>query len=113
MRLPAACSTGIWSRVSALLLPVAFFVSARYVRRMKRRCFNFAFVLSLFLAVTAFAENTAVIPAPRTFPTNWMSSHEAFLRQAKPGGIDLLFLGDSITAGWLWDKSGLNVWNKY
>ena len=80
---------------------------------MKRRRFTFAFVLSLFLAVTALAENTAVIPAPRTFPTNWMSSHEAFVKQAKQGGIDLLFLGDSITAGWRWDKGGLNVWNKY
>ena len=35
------------------------------------------------------------------------------MKQAKQGGIDLLFLGDSITAGWLWDKGGLNVWNKY
>jgi lysophospholipase L1-like esterase len=80
---------------------------------MKRRLFTFAFALSLFLAVTALAENTAVIPVPRTFPTNWMSSHEAFVKQAKQGGIDLLFLGDSITAGWLWDGGGLNVWNKY
>ena len=79
---------------------------------MKQRCFNFAFILSTFLAVTAFAENTAVIPAPRTFPTNWMSSHEAFVKQAKQGGIDLLFLGDSITAGWLWGNGGLNIWNK-
>ena len=80
---------------------------------MKQRLFTFAFALSLFLAVTALAENTAVIPEPRTFPTNWMSSHEAFVKQAKQGGIDLLFLGDSITAGWLWDKGGLKVWKKY
>jgi lysophospholipase L1-like esterase len=92
---------------------IAFGESARYIRRMKQRLFTFAFALSLFLAVTALAENTAVTPAPRTFPTNWMSSHEAFVKQAKQGGIDLLFLGDSITAGWLWDKGGLNVWNKY
>jgi lysophospholipase L1-like esterase len=80
---------------------------------MKQRSFNLAFALSAFLAVTALAENTAVIPAPRTFPTNWMSSHEAFVKQAKQDGIDLLFLGDSITAGWLWGNGGLNVWNKY
>jgi lysophospholipase L1-like esterase len=80
---------------------------------MKRRRYTFAFALCLFLAVTALAENTAVIPEPRTFPTNWMSSHEAFVKQAQQGGIDLLFLGDSITAGWLWDKGGRNVWNKY
>ena len=76
---------------------------------MKRHLFTFAFVLSLFLAVTALAENTAVIPTPRAFPTNWMSSHEAFVKQ---GGIDLLFLGDSVTTGWLWGNGGLNVWNK-
>ena len=71
------------------------------------------FVVAAFWATAVFAENTAVIPAPRTFPTNWMSLHETFVARAKQGGVDLLFLGDSITAGWLWDKGGLNVWNKY
>jgi len=70
-------------------------------------------VVAAFWATAVFAENTAVIPAPRTFPTNWMSLHENFVARAKQGGVDLLFLGDSITAGWLWDKGGLNVWNKY
>jgi len=79
---------------------------------MNQRLFAFAFALTLFLPVAAPAENTAVIPAPRTFPTNWMSSHEAFVKQAKQGGIDLLFLGDSITAGWFWGNGGINVWNK-
>jgi lysophospholipase L1-like esterase len=78
-----------------------------------KHCLRFTFVLSLFLAATALAENTAVIPVPRTtVPTNWMSSHEAFVQQAKRGGIDLLFLGDSITAGWLWGNGGLNLWEK-
>jgi lysophospholipase L1-like esterase len=79
---------------------------------MKQRRLNFAFVFFTFLAITARADNTAIIPEPRTFPTNWMSSHEAFVARAKLGGVDLLFLGDSITAGWLWGKGGLNVWNK-
>ena len=80
---------------------------------MKQRFFNFTFCVFLSLAVTASAENTAIIPVPRTtVPTNWMSSHEAFVKQAKQGNIDLLFLGDSITAGWFWDKGGLNIWNK-
>jgi len=70
-------------------------------------------MLSLFLATAALAENTAVIPAPRmTVPTNWMTLHESFVKQAKQGGIDLLFLGDSITAGWLWGNGGLNIWNQ-
>jgi lysophospholipase L1-like esterase len=79
---------------------------------MKQRLFAFAFALSLFLPVATPAENTAVIPVPRTFPTNWMSSHEALVKQAKQGGIDLLFLGDSITAGWFWGNGGINVWKK-
>ena len=42
-----------------------------------------------------------------------MSSHESYVARAKQGGVDLLFLGDSITAGWLWGKGGLNIWNKF
>jgi lysophospholipase L1-like esterase len=72
-----------------------------------------AFVVAVFLATAVFAENTAVVPVPRTFPTNWMPLHESFVARAKKDDVDLLFLGDSITAGWLWDKGGLNVWNKY
>ncbi|MGH7993292.1 MAG: GDSL family lipase, partial [Limisphaerales bacterium] len=64
-------------------------------------------------ATAVFAGNTAVVPVPRSFPTNWMSLHESFIARAKQGHIDLLFLGDSITAGWLWGNGGLNVWNKY
>jgi lysophospholipase L1-like esterase len=80
---------------------------------MKQHRFHFAWILSLFLATAALAENTAAIPAPRTtVPTNWMALHESFVRQAKQGGIDLLFLGDSITAGWLWGNGGLNIWKK-
>ncbi len=70
-------------------------------------------VLGLFLAVTALAENTAIIPVPRlTVPTNWMSLHESFVQQAKRGNVDLLFLGDSITAGWFWANGGINIWEK-
>src|SRR5687767_287150 len=34
--------------------------------------------------------------------------HDDFLAQAKKGGIDLLFLGDSITEGWA--RNGKDVW---
>jgi lysophospholipase L1-like esterase len=37
--------------------------------------------------------------------------HQEFLAIAKAGGVDLLFLGDSITDGWR--GGGQNVWNKY
>lgn len=80
---------------------------------MKKLSFATVFLLAAFVVATAFAENTAAIPVPRTFPTNWMSRHEALVAQAKQGSVDLLFLGDSITDGWFWEKGGVNVWKKY
>jgi lysophospholipase L1-like esterase len=58
---------------------------------------------------------SATKPAPRA--GNWLTMHERFLDRAKQGNIDLLFLGDSITAGW----NGKNregegprqVWDRY
>jgi lysophospholipase L1-like esterase len=80
---------------------------------MKQRLLNCAWAVFLFFTIAASAENTAIIPVPRTtVPTNWMSNHESFVAQAKKGDVNLLFLGDSITAGWLWGKGGLNIWNK-
>ena len=70
-------------------------------------------VVAAFWATAVFAENTAILPVPRTFPTNWMALHDSYVARAKQGQIDLLFLGDSITAGWQWDQGGLNVWNQY
>lgn len=40
-----------------------------------------------------------------------MSRHEAFVAQAKRGGVDILFLGDSITD--FWRNRGRNVWDQY
>jgi lysophospholipase L1-like esterase len=48
-------------------------------------------------------------PAPR--PGNWMQQHEKFLDRAREGKIDLLFLGDSITAGWA--GGGKDVWQRH
>jgi lysophospholipase L1-like esterase len=42
--------------------------------------------------------NTAITPMPRD--ANWVKRHEGFVAQAKKGGIELLFLGDSITDAW-------------
>jgi len=72
--------------------------------------------LSAILALAAacrfscLAENTALIAAPRDFPTNWISQHEANVAAARRGGIDILFLGDSITAGWAWSQGGSRIW---
>ncbi len=40
----------------------------------------------------------AIKPAPRE--GGWMKRHEGFAAMAKKGGVDLLFLGDSITDAW-------------
>jgi lysophospholipase L1-like esterase len=61
-------------------------------------------------AQTFNALNAPLVPAPRTSPTNWLARHEGFVAQAKSGGIDLLFMGDSITDGWR--TRGSNVWRK-
>lgn len=52
--------------------------------------------------------NTALIPVPQRTEdrlpqqavTNFNTRHERYVAQAKAGGIDLLFLGDSITQAW-------------
>ncbi len=41
----------------------------------------------------------------------WMARHDAFKARAAEGGIDLLFLGDSITVGW--ESAGQSVWEAY
>ena len=57
------------------------------------------------------ALNAPSVPATRSSPTNWLARHEGFVAQAKTGGIDLLFMGDSITDGWR--NKGANVWRKF
>jgi len=59
-------------------------------------------LVSVFGNLNALADNTAVVPEPRTYPANWMSRHEALVRRARSGGVDILFLGDSIMEGWSW-----------
>jgi len=80
----------------------------------------FTFLLPLFIASACFsqetnsqtapAKNSALIPVTRSNPTNWLERHEGFVKEAKAGGIDLLFMGDSITDGWR--GRGKNVWEK-
>lgn len=75
-------------------------------------------LLPLFIATTCLsqetnkpAKNPAIIPVIRTNPTNWLSRHEGFVKQARAGGIDLLFMGDSITD--YWRNKGKAIWDKY
>ena len=39
-----------------------------------------------------------------------MSRHEGYVADAKKGGIELLFIGDSITDGWRWGSGGSKIW---
>jgi lysophospholipase L1-like esterase len=74
------------------------------------------FSLLALLALSSFqvfGQNTTLIPAARDFPTNWISRHEANVAEAKKGGIDLLFIGDSITDGWRWGNGGSKIWPQY
>jgi len=70
-------------------------------------------VLPLFVslaisALTVSAQNTAIQPAPRD--AKWVERHEGFVAEARKGGIEVLFLGDSITDGWR--TKGKAVWEK-
>jgi platelet-activating factor acetylhydrolase IB subunit beta/gamma len=41
-------------------------------------------------------------------PASWQQTHWSFVNQAKKGGVDVLFLGDSITKGWA--GAGKEIW---
>jgi lysophospholipase L1-like esterase len=63
-------------------------------------------------ATLSAAANTAIIPAPRD--PAWVKRHEGFVAQARQGGIDVLFVGDSITDFWRRDDpktGGKKVWD--
>jgi lysophospholipase L1-like esterase len=60
-------------------------------------------------ATNAVLSNTATNPVP--LGAGWVRRHEGFVAQAKQGGIDVLFMGDSITD--FWRNRGSNVWNQY
>lgn len=70
--------------------------------------FPFAFLLAAFVAATA-AANTATQPVPRD--EAWLRRHEGFVAEARRGGIDVVFLGDSLTD--LWRREGRAAWEKY
>src|SRR6476660_7351614 len=69
-------------------------------------------LLAGFVPALTFAQdkpNDAVIPAPKE--GNWMLRHESFNERVKQGNVDLIFIGDSITAGW--EGNGKNVWAEF
>src|SRR4051812_8983024 len=54
------------------------------------------------------APEAASTPAPKKDNGNFLKRHEAFVARAKEGNVKVLFLGDSITAGWA--NAGKEVW---
>jgi len=65
--------------------------------------------LALISAFCIAAEDAPDVPAPKGKPW-WDQVHQAYLKRAKEGKIDVLFLGDSITQGWM--EAGKKVWEK-
>ena len=55
-------------------------------------------------------QHSAVKPVPQS-GERWTNRHERFNARVKKGNVDLIFIGDSITHGWVGD--GKRVWEKY
>ena len=70
------------------------------------------FAFALCTATLTATANTAIQPEPRE--ANWVKRHEGFVEIARQGGVDVLFLGDSITDGWrrLERGGGKAVWDQ-
>lgn len=69
-------------------------------------------VCLLAVIASSLLANTAIEPAPRN--DKWVKRHEGFVEEAKQGGVDVLFLGDSITDFWRVDppKGGKAIWDQ-
>jgi lysophospholipase L1-like esterase len=76
----------------------------------RRRSVHLALAAMVLAAAGASARaqgEATTTPAPRQGAP--MKMHENFLKRAKEGNIDLLFLGDSITQGW----ANNEVWKRF
>jgi len=63
-------------------------------------------LLGFVLLASPVLAHTAVEPVPRD--AAWLKRHDSFVAIAAQGGVDVLFLGDSITDGWR--ATGKAVW---
>src|SRR5262245_44203148 len=110
-----------------------FCLSNRKGARMRghRKAVGVALAAGLAWAVTLVAGpaaggekgNPAATPAPRMGKggqpdANWMKRHESFVKIAKRGDVDVLFLGDSITDAWGGEghnpkANGTKMWKKH
>ncbi|MDO4574017.1 MAG: GDSL-type esterase/lipase family protein [Planctomycetia bacterium] len=78
------------------------------MRMISRRAAMFA-VLVMF-SVSVMAQSVATTPTDRKDDW-WQKRHKAKLEQAAQGGIDIVFLGDSITHGW--EGGGKEIFQRY
>jgi len=68
------------------------------------------FLLAALMAGSVFAQHLSTTPVPREYNW-WLPRVERNIAQAKQGGWELVFLGDSITD--FWQNRGKEVWDKY
>ena len=75
------------------------------------------FLTMLSASTTLLRATDAATPEPRTVDYEWMSvatwreKHAADVAIAQKGGVDVLFVGDSITEGWEWGDG--DHWKKH
>jgi lysophospholipase L1-like esterase len=67
-------------------------------------------------AASAHSTNTAVVPSLRhdyspEQAAHWLQRHERYAARAREGGIDVLFIGDSLTEGW--SAHGAAAWRQF
>lgn len=60
------------------------------------------------LSVQKTPQHVATIPAERLSEDWWKQRHEKCVETTKKGGVELVFLGDSITQGW--EDAGRSAW---
>ncbi len=84
---------------------------------MRHRIPQFSLLLSAIVALTVVGNLLAKEPpssatTPAVKPgANFLKQHEAINKRVAEGNVDLIFVGDSITARWAGDGKG--VWEKY
>jgi lysophospholipase L1-like esterase len=100
--------------VSTACLPIDLFRSR--IMTVFARAMSFAIVLIAVSLADAQSpdpkakptDNPAIKPADRLAQAAWKKRHEGFLEKYKSGGVDVLFVGDSITQGW---ESHKKIWD--
>lgn len=66
-----------------------------------------------FLAALLALASQDALPGARPVPKEgpWLDRHKGFAEEARRGGIDVLFLGDSITDAWR--TTGRKIWDEH